>query len=213
MKPSNKATELVKDRYNRRASLFAFMENRGRSNLRQWRALLWSKVEGTVVLEVGAGAGVNFPFYPPNIQITAIDLSSSMLARARQKVAHHNVKVVLEEMDVQALRFADDTFDTVIASLVFCSVPDPIRGLTEIGRVCKPGGKVVLLEHVSSSHRLFGFILNLLNPVVLWMTGDNYNRRTVENVAMSGLVIEKVTHLSGIFRLIEARKKIVPLSR
>jgi phosphatidylethanolamine/phosphatidyl-N-methylethanolamine N-methyltransferase len=95
----------------------------------------------------------------------------------------------------------------VIATFVFCSVPDPILGLNEIRRVCKPGGKVVLLEHVSSSRRSLSLVINLLNPLVHWISGDNFNRMTAENVARSGLAIEKVTHLSSIFRLIDARKK------
>ncbi len=203
----NKATSLVKSRYDRMAKLFDFLERLGGSRLRQWRSLLWSKVEGSNVLEVGVGTGANLPYYPESVKVTAIDFSANMLKHAREKVIRQNKEVILEEMDVQSLRFVDNTFDTVIASLVFCSVPDPVRGMTEIKRVCKPGGKVVLLEHVLSSRHLLGFIMNLLNPLVLWMMGDNINRKTVENVTRSGLIIEKVTDLGGIFRLIEARKK------
>jgi phosphatidylethanolamine/phosphatidyl-N-methylethanolamine N-methyltransferase len=203
----NRATEAVKRRYNRMAPLFDLMERRdGGSRFRQWRALLWSKVEGSNVLEVGVGTGANFPYYPADIQVTAIDFSANMLKLARKKVSREDAEVILEEMDVQDLRFAENTFDTVVASLVFCSVPDPVRGLIEIKRVCKPNGKVVLLEHVVSSRRLLGFLMNLLNPVILWMVGDNINRKTVENVVKSGLAIEKVTDLGGVFRLIEARK-------
>ena len=204
----SKTTASVKRRYDRMATLFDFVERRGGgSRLRQWRALLWSKVEGSIVLEVGVGTGANLPYYPEGVKVTAIDFSFNMLKHAREKVNRQNKDVILEEMDVQSLRFADDAFDTVIASLVFCSVPDPVRGLIEMKRVCKPGGKVILLEHVLSSHHLLGFIMNLLNPLVLWMIGDNINRKTVENVTESGLVIEKITDLGGIFKLIEARKK------
>jgi phosphatidylethanolamine/phosphatidyl-N-methylethanolamine N-methyltransferase len=206
-KPSLKATALVKKRYDRMASVFDFLENlAGGSRLRRWRALSWSKVEGSRILEVGVGTGPSFPFYPPDAAVTAIDLSSKMLDLARRKVGRHGVAVVLKEMDVQSLRFADEAFDTVIASLVFCAAPDPVRALTEVRRVCKPGGKVVLLEHVLSSRRWLAFIMNLFNPLVFWMIGDNFNRKTVENVAGSGLVVEKVTDLNGIFKLIEARK-------
>ena len=111
-------------------------------------------------------------------------------------------------MDVQHLEFEDDTFDTVVSAFVFCSVPDPVRGLMEVERVCKPGGKVVLLEHVLSANRILGWLMNLANPLVVRVVGANINRRTVENVSQSALVVEQVTELwAGIFKLIEARKK------
>jgi ubiquinone/menaquinone biosynthesis C-methylase UbiE len=111
-------------------------------------------------------------------------------------------------MDVQNLEFEDNTFDTVVATFVFCSVPDPVRGLIEVERVCKHGGKVVLLEHILSANRMLGWLMNLANPLVVRMSGANINRQTVENISRSGLVVEQVTELgAGIFKLIEARKK------
>jgi len=131
-----------------------------------------------------------------------------MLKRAQDKVSKQKVKVRLQQMDVQNLDFEDNTFDTVVASFVFCSVPDPVRGLMEIRRVCKPGGKVVLLEHVLSANRVLGWLMNLSNPLVVRMVGANINRQTVANVIKSRLVVEQITDLeAGIFKLIEARKK------
>ena len=113
----------------------------------------------------------------------------------------------LQQMDVQNLQFEDNTFDTVVASFTFCSVPDPLRGLMEIKRVCKPEGRVVLLEHVLSTNRILAWLMNLTAPLAR-IIGDNPNRRTVENVVKSGLRVEQVTDLGvGIFKLIEARKK------
>jgi len=179
-----------------------------RSRYHKWRELLWSKVEGTHILEVGVGTGKNFPFYPANAEITAIDFSQKMLQRAKYRASKDKVKVHLQQMDVQHLEFEANTFDAAVASFVFCSVPDPVRGLMEIERVCKPGGKVVLLEHVLSPNRILGWLMNLANPVVVRIAGANINRRTVENVAKSGLALEQVTDLGGgIFKLIEARKR------
>ncbi len=212
MSTEGKASEIAKRRYNRIATLYDLMEGLiERSRYGKWRELLWSKVEGTHILEVGVGTGKNLPYYPANAEITAIDFSEKMLKRARDKANKQKVKVHLEQMDVQNLDFEDDTSDTVVASFVFCSVPDPIRGLMEIERVCKPGGKVALLEHVLSANHILGWLMNLANPLVVRIVGANINRRTVDNVIKSDLVLEQVTDLGvGVFKLIEARKKIPP---
>jgi len=204
----SKATEVAKRRYDRIAPLYDLMEGLiERSRYSKWRELLWSKVEGTHILEVGVGTGKNFPFYPPDAEITAIDFSDGMLKHAKDRASKQKVKVCLQQMDVQNLEFEDNTFDTVVASFVFCSVPDPVRGLMEVERVCKPGGKVVLLEHVLSANRILGWLMNLANPLLVRMLGENINRRTAENVAKSGLAVEQVTDLgAGILKLIEARK-------
>ena len=209
MSTGGKATEIAKRRYNRIAPLYDPMESLiERSRYSKWRQLLWSKVEGTYILEVGVGTGKNFPYYPANAEIIALDFSEKMLKRAKDRASKQELKVRLQQMDVQHLEFEDNSFDTVVASFVFCSVPDPVRGLTEIERVCKPGGKVVLLEHVLSANRIMGLLMNLANPLVVRMMGVNINRRTVDNVVISGLLVEKVTDLvAGIFKLIESRKK------
>lgn len=209
MLTQDKTTEITKRRYNRIAPLYDLMEGLiERSRYSKWRELLWSKVEGANILEVGVGTGKNFPYYPSDVEITAVDFSEKMLRRAKDKASKQNMKIRLQQMDVQNLRFEDDTFDTVVASFVFCSVPDPVRGLLEIERVCKPGGKVALLEHVLSANRILGWLMNLANPIVVRLMGANINRRTVENVTRSGLVVEAVTDLGArIFKLIEAKKK------
>ncbi len=203
----SRKTRSVRRRYNRIARVYDLMEGMAeRSRFSHWRRLLWSKVEGTNILEIGAGTGKNFPYYPPGAKITAIDLSERMLARASRKAGRENVKVELIRMDAEHLRFKDNSFDTVVGSFVFCSVPDPARGLEEVKRVVKTGGKVVLLEHVLSSNKILAWIMDLVNPLVSAM-GPNINRHTVENVGNSGLCVEKVTDLgAGIFKLIEARK-------
>ena len=209
MSAEDKATEIAKRRYNRIAPIYDFMESLvERSRFSKWRELLWSQVEGSHILEVGVGTGKNFPHYPANVEITAVDVSEKMLKRAKNKAYRQKIKVNLQQMDVQYLEFEDNTFDTVAASFVFCSVPDPVRGLMEVGRVCKLGGKVVLLEHIISANRILGWLMNIANPLVVQINGTNINRRTVENVTKANLLVEQVTDLgAGIFKLIEARKK------
>jgi ubiquinone/menaquinone biosynthesis C-methylase UbiE len=203
-----KATEAAIKRYNRIAPVYNLMEFSAElAGFEKWRRLLWSKVEGNKILEVGVGTGKNFPHYPRGAEITAIDFSQKMLERASAKAIRLGTHVNLLQKDVQSLVFEDNTFDTVLDSFVFCSVPDPILGLREVSRVCKPGGKVIMLEHILSANRIIAQLMNLANPIVVRLMGANINRQTVDTVTRSGLVVEQVTNLAaGIFKLIEARK-------
>lgn len=176
-------TDVIRRRYNRTALYYDWMDRMIDPALRK-KTLAHARGK---VLEVGVGTGKNLPYYPEGCQVTGIDFSPGMLARARKKLALARVPVTLLEMDAQQMDFPDDTFDTVVATCVFCSVPDPVQGLREVRRVCKPGGRVILLEHVRSEHPVIGKLMDLLNPVSLYLIGSNINRRTLENVQKAGL--------------------------
>jgi ubiquinone/menaquinone biosynthesis C-methylase UbiE len=207
--PDPKATEATRRRYQRIAPLYNIMEKLPERHYGPWKERLWSMVEGPRVLEVGVGTGKNMEHYPPGMEITAIDLTPGMLERAHQYAQKRNQVVELHLMDVQNLAFPTALFDTVVATCVFCSVPDPLLGLREALRVTKPGGRVLLLEHVRSEKPLLGALMDLLNPLVLEMMGPNINRRTVENVRNSGLRIERIENIGmgDIFKLIIARRE------
>ena len=114
--------------------------------------------------------------------------------------------VELAEMSVEHLDFPDDTFDWAVATFVFCSVPDAVQGLKEVGRVVKPGGQVLLLEHLRVDKPVIGRLMDLYNLLAVRITGANINRRTVENLGRSGLKVRGVTDLVplGMFKLITA---------
>lgn len=198
----------IKRRYDRIAPYFEVLEAAMEGLFfKPWRKKLWAKVDGHHVLEVGVGTGKNFDYYPANARITAIDFSPQMLKQALDKKSRKQVAVELELMDVQSLPFADNSFDTVIASFVFCSVPLPMKGLKEVYRVCKPGGQVLLLEHVLSSRPVLAWFMRQVNPAVVGLFGANINRTTVKSVqACAFQSVHVDDHSSDMIKLIEARK-------
>ncbi len=200
------ATAITRARYQRLAPLYDVMEWMAERQHQPWRLKLWSLVRGPKVLEVGVGTGKNLPYYPPGLEITAIDLTPGMLVRAQKRAAALNVPVDLRLGDVQSLDFPTAHFDSGIATFVFCSVPDPVLGLAELRRVVKSGGQVLLLEHMRPADPKISHILDYLNPVVVRLMGANINRPTLTNIQKAGLIIERVESLDrlGIFKLIEA---------
>ncbi len=102
------------------------------------------------VLEIGAGTGANFQHYPPQAQVTAIEPSVHFLKRARAKIATPRASIELTEADAQALPFANDTFGAAVATLVFCTIPDPKKALAEIKRVTRAGAPLLMIEHVKA---------------------------------------------------------------
>ena len=130
-----------------------------------------------------------------------------MLQRAEARAGTLKLRPQLEIGDAQALEFPSNSFDAAAATFVFCSVPDPVLGLNELVRVVKPGGQVFLLEHVRSTNKAVGWLMDLLNPIVVRLMGPNINRDPVGNIIKSELELEKVDDLGawGIYKTIRAR--------
>ncbi|GAW91801.1 class I SAM-dependent methyltransferase [Calderihabitans maritimus] len=191
----NSLTEKVKRKYNRFALIYDLLETPMETMmLNKWRAEVWQKARGKV-LEVGVGTGRNMHFYPENIHVTAIDFSEQMLKRAERRRHQLGLEVDLLLMDVQELDFPDNTFDTAVATCVFCTVPDPVKGLAEVRRVVKPEGKIILLEHVRSCRPFWGRTMDWLDPIVYGLIGTHINRDTVRNVEKAGLQIHSIKQL------------------
>jgi ubiquinone/menaquinone biosynthesis C-methylase UbiE len=199
-------TEKIRRKYNRMSSYYNLMElPLEKMAFFRWRKKIFNSLVGDDILEVGVGTGKNFDFYPSGKRITAIDFSPGMLSGAKKRAEGKGLKVNLLNMDVQDLQFGDQSFDSVLATFVFCSVPNPVKGLEEIKRVCKRNGKIILLEHVRPKGAILGKGFDLLNSFTVRVMGVNINRDTVQNMREAGLkIIEDKNLFRDIIKLIIA---------
>jgi phosphatidylethanolamine/phosphatidyl-N-methylethanolamine N-methyltransferase len=123
---------------------------------------------GERVLEVGVGTGINLSLYPREAAVTGIDFSSSMLEKARERAARKGAAPVrLLQMDAADLKFADGAFDIVYAPYLISVVPDPIKVATEMRRVCRPGGRIIFLNHFLSPNPVLSRIERLISPFTI----------------------------------------------
>ncbi len=172
-----------------------------------WRERAAGSASGNT-LEVGVGTGLNLPFYTDScLSVLGIDVSPRMLDRARKRAVYSKVPVKLEEMDIQSTSLKSGSFDSVLAVFVFCTVPDPVLGLRECHRVLKPGGRLILLEHMASVNTVLKCLMNCLNPLTVMLLSDNINRDTNVLVAKADFIIKDEINLLGdVVRLIVAEK-------
>lgn len=160
------------------------------------RPRLVGDLSGTV-LEVGAGTGANFPYYPTGLSIIATEPDSFMRERAHRRVVESG-RSDIEVRDARAERlpFDDSSFDHVVATLIFCTVPDAMRGLAEIGRVLRPSGTFRFVEHVRNDEsRFWGGFQDRAAPVWRWFgAGCNPNRRTEQAMQQAGFRFDWIEH-------------------
>lgn len=164
---------------------------------------------GAKVLEIGAGTGTSFPAYPTHCEVTGIDLAPDMLARAQRKISDNgwsHLRVL--EMNALDLAFPDDYFDYVMAFHVVTVVPDPVRMIAEAKRVCKPGGKIVIVNHFTSDFPLLGSLTEALDPLTRWL-GWRTNLRLKPFIKSTGLSIDKAYKLSktSLYTVLHSRKE------
>lgn len=155
-----------------------------------------------LVLEIGAGNGLNFAFYDPAKveRVEAIEPDTTMLGYADQRAKSAPVSIHLTQAAVENIPFANATFDSAVATLVFCSVADPLRGLQEIQRVLKPHGTLFMVEHVRSQHNMIAHVQGAITPITRLLSGNcHWNRDTTSTVTQAGFHITAKRELNGIF--------------
>jgi ubiquinone/menaquinone biosynthesis C-methylase UbiE len=141
------------------------------------------------VLEVGAGNGLNFAFYDPQKVegVEAIEPDSAMLRYARERIQATQVPVTLTQAAVERLPFGNESFDSAVCTLVFCSVTDPLRGLLEIRRVLKTDGLLLMVEHVRAHSRITSTVQDIVTPFTRLFAGNcHWNRNTEQIVRQAG---------------------------
>ncbi len=207
MPTSPETTRKNLHRWNRRARLYDLLTGPMERILRfaQARRWIFERLDKGRVLEVGAGTGKNLEYYPAGVEVVATDLSPGMLRRAVETAHGGSPAMRFLVTDAEDLAFRNGAFDRVVATFVFCSVPDPVRGLKEVRRVLREGGEVVLLEHVRPGG-LLGVLFDTIDPVVSRLAGPHINRRTLDNIRTAGLVlVEERNVFSDWIKIIVAR--------
>ncbi|GED32058.1 class I SAM-dependent methyltransferase [Brevibacillus centrosporus] len=183
-------------------SLMGPLEHRGVQGIRK---NLIQKAQGNV-LEIGSGTGLNFPFYLQAEQVIAIEPEPLMRKQSLSRATQSRVPIEVMLTGAEELPFTDNSFDTVVGTLVLCTIPDPQKALEEIRRVCKPNGQVLLFEHVKVNHPVLGRMQEWMTPV--WKRlcdGCHLNRNTLELVKQTGFRVTSLErHYRNIFLVIEA---------
>ncbi len=167
----------------------------------------FSRSEGRTLL-VAVGTGLDLQYFPSGQKVVGIDISLKMLEKAKQKLSSDSSGTELVRADVQELGFSDSSFDTVVTSCTFCSVPDPVLGLKELLRVIKPGGKLLMFEHVRSSIFWMGPMMDIMT-LLSRRVGPDFNRRTKGNIIRSGFKLTREVNVYlDMVKLFEAVKPL-----
>ncbi|HEX8864196.1 MAG TPA: class I SAM-dependent methyltransferase [Lentzea sp.] len=178
-----------------------FLDRKLFGDSRRWAC---SQATGEV-LEVAIGTGLNLPHYPAGVRLTGIDLSEQMLGLARERA--QGLDVTLRQGNGHALPFGDNEFDTVVCTLGLCAIPDHETAVTEMIRVLKPGGRLILVDHVESSSRIARGLQWLLERVTIPLAGEHFLRRPLHLVQAHQVQIEQRQRFKlGLVERLVARK-------
>jgi ubiquinone/menaquinone biosynthesis C-methylase UbiE len=174
------------------------------------RAWVCAQARGDT-LEVGIGTGLNLPLYPAETRLTGVDISPAMLKIAADRARQLGRAVELREADAHALPFGGASLDTVVCTFTLCAIPDHHRAVSEMKRVLRHGGLLLLADHIAGSARTVRAVQRLLETVTVPTGGEHFLRRPLEQVRAEGFTIERQERFKlGIVERIAARKPGVP---
>ncbi|MFW5968034.1 MAG: class I SAM-dependent methyltransferase [Persicimonas sp.] len=195
----------IRDIYAEHADQMARLDWFNRLLTGRYRRSFFGRARGRV-LDVACGVGTNLEYLPDDIEYVGVDLSPDMLAKAAERYERLERDENLFEMDAQALDFADDSFDTVISALSSCTFPDPHAALAEMGRVCRPDGRILLVEHGESSFGPLARFQRWRAEAHFEKHACRWTQEPLELVEEAGLrVCDHVRGFLGVFTAIEAR--------
>jgi len=176
--------------------------------LGDWRAWAAAQAHGRT-LEIAIGTGRTLPFYPEGVAVLGVELSAGMLQYARQRARGRQLPVFLVRADAQALPLRNESIDVVVSILSLCTIPDHRQALAEAYRVLRPGGRLVLVEHVRSPHRAIAAVQHLIDPLSIRFAYDHLTREPLELVPQCGFrVVEIQRRWLGIIERILAEKPL-----
>lgn len=171
----------------------------------KYRRKIFGEAEGRV-LEVGIGVGLNYSFYKKNIELTGVDFSPEMLKKAQDAAKEYPFSSIFIREDVEAIDFAENSFDTIVSSGTLCAYRNPVQVLNNFQKWCRPDGQVLLLEHGISTNKPLALLQKTLDPLAVKMAGCHANRDISGLVRSSKLqLIKEERYLAGNVYLIWAK--------
>lgn len=198
----------LKDKYNFTSHLYDILDLPFEYfRYRRLREMIWKFASGRI-LDAGVGTGRNIKFYPSDVEVIGIDLSEGMIKKAKKRAEKNNIAVKLYPMDILNMSFPDNYFDTVVATFVFCVIPESLQtlALREIRRVCKRDGEIILLEYTFSQKRFRRLWMKIISPYVRWLYGAGFDRATSAYIKKEGFpIIEDAFVVDDVIRLIRMK--------
>lgn len=191
--------------YDRQAEKYGRLRKKKKSFDHSWRKELLQKARGQV-LELSVGAGANFRFYPREVSVTAVDVSAAMIEKAKEAAREEGRAVQFICSAVEDLQLPPNSYDTIVSTLSLCAYDDPVKVAQRFGEWCKPGGRILLMEHGLARPKVVQWIQNRLDPFQLRHVGCHANRDILQIVREANLnVVKAERKMLGIFYLIEAK--------